>query len=315
MKKKTRKRLLVLVWVLVALAALAVWFVPPRYAPPRAVWRAPVGFQVPSISLPDVSLSEALGEDVKEPAQQTDKHREQAAPSSKSGDVLPPRPVEGGAAPRIALLIDDMGLAQALSARAEALPAEVTLSYLPYAPKLQVQVAQAAKKGHEIMLHLPMEPIGKENPGPNALWTSMNDDQIRSTTAAALDSFSGYSGVNNHMGSRMTQDRNKMDVVVQLLRERGLSFVDSRTTPRSVALQAARAVGVPAAGRDIFLDDSQDPEAVQGELAKLEAVARRKGVALAIGHPHPVTLSALESWIPAAKAKGFHFVPVSAVVQ
>lgn len=116
MKKKTRKRLLVLCLGSCRAGSAGGVFVPPRYAPLRAVWRAPVGFQVPSISLPDVSLSEALGEDVKEPAQQTDKHREQAAPSSKSA-VLPPRPVEGGAAPRIALLIDDMGLAQALRRR------------------------------------------------------------------------------------------------------------------------------------------------------------------------------------------------------
>lgn len=325
MKKKTRQRLLTLVWLLVAVAGLAMWFIPPRYAPPRAVWRAPVGFQVPSISLPDVTLPEAVGDDVKDAVQELVKpeplpelpyEEEPAAPPK----VIPSEPqttlpLADGQHPLIALIIDDMGLVHSASARAASLPAPVTLSYLPYAPGLQAQVAQAAAKGHEIMLHLPMEPLGRAKPGPGALLTHMDEDEIRAKTLAALDSFEGYRGINNHMGSKFTLDRNRMAAVIDLLRERDLFFLDSRTSPRSIGAELARAAGVPTALRDVFLDDDRSPQAIQAELARLETLARRKGQAIAIGHPHTVTLQALEAWIPAAQAKGYRFVPVSEIVR
>lgn len=326
MKKKTRQRFLTLVWLLVAVAGLALWFIPPRYAPPRAVWRAPVGFEVPSISLPNVTLNEAVGEGVKEAVDgvidqvtQPIENLYEAAPEPTAPKPppppAPPVTLAEGQHPQIVLIIDDMGLAPALSVRATKLPAPVTLSYLSYAGGLAGQVAAAKERGHEIMLHLPMEPLGKDNPGAGALKTAMDEDEIRELTIKALDSFEGYAGVNNHMGSKFTLQRNKMDVVVEVLRERGLYFVDSRTSPRSVAAEAARAAEVPTATRDVFLDDVRTPEAVRGELARLEALAHRKGLAIAIGHPHAVTLEALEEWIPKAEAKGYRFVPVSKIVK
>lgn len=344
MKKKTRQRFLLCVWLLVAVAAVSLWVVAPRLNPPRMVWRVPVGFQVPAISIPD-SLPDAVGETVKDAGEavkgavegliQKDqdnilnpypegpqeapgspyvaKPKQSATPLAESPKTSP-EAIEGQGG-IIALIIDDMGLAAASSTRATRLPAVVTLSYMPYASNLEEQVGQAKAKGHEIMLHLPMEPMGSEKPGPGALMASMEPDEVRAATIKALDSFQGYVGVNNHMGSKFTLLRKGMEPVIEVMRERGLYFVDSRTGAKSIAEDVAREAGLRVAGRDVFLDDKRTPDAVRAELERVEAIASRKGWAIAIGHPHAVTLDALEEWIPKAEAKGYRFVPVSELVK
>lgn len=226
----------------------------------------------------------------------------------------PPLPTQKGHG-QIALIIDDMGLVQSLSQRAVHLPAVVTLSYLPYAPHLMQQAESAQAAGHDLMLHLPMEPIGHENPGPGALFVNQSAEEWRILTEKALHSFDGFIGVNNHMGSKLTANRAAMDVVCDVLKDRNLFFIDSRTGPQSVAGAAAQEKGVRVASRDVFLDDTQTPAAVQASLIRTEQVARQKGQAIAIGHPHAVTIEALARWIPDAQARGFVFVPVRTLVR
>lgn len=215
----------------------------------------------------------------------------------------------------IAIVIDDMGLDRKRSLRAVALPAPLTLSWLPYAPDVTQQAAAAHAAGHEILLHTPMQPQGHQNPGPNALLVDLSTDEIRRRVDADLDLLPEAVGLNNHMGSLFTRDARAMAPVIDELKRRGLLFLDSRTTGGSVGASEARDAAVPYAVRDVFLDDVMTVDAVRAQLARVEEIARRRGYAVAIGHPHDATLEALEPWLRSLPARGFVQVPLSAVVQ
>ena len=168
----------------------------------------------------------------------------------------------------IALLIDDMGEVRNWSDRIVALPGPLTLSYFPHSPDLAEQVEEARRAGHEIMLHLPMEPDDEtENPGPNPLLTGLDPVELRRLAVTMLDSLDGYVGVNNHMGSRFTLDEAAMAVVLAEVQGRGLLFVDSRTAPNSVGHRLATALGMPALRRDIFVDNAADRGLIEAQLA------------------------------------------------
>jgi hypothetical protein len=217
--------------------------------------------------------------------------------------------------PLIAIVIDDVGIDRPHSKRAWELPGPLTMSFLPYAKDLREQAKAAHAHGQELMLHLPMEPMGRADPGPNALRVSLSDSELRQRVTTALDSFDGYVGVNNHMGSRFTAYRPGMETVLRLFRARGILFLDSRTTSQTVGDQVAQELGVPSVARNVFLDDDESPEAVRRELAETERVARRQGFAVAIGHPHETTLQALAEWLPGVAGKGFALAPLSAVLR
>lgn len=217
--------------------------------------------------------------------------------------------------PLIAIVIDDVGIDRLRSKRAWELPGPMTMSFLPYARDLREQAKAARAHGHELMLHLPMEPSGRNDPGPNALLVSLSEAELKQRVATALDSFDGYVGVNNHMGSRFTANRAGMEVALRQLKARGLLFLDSRTTPQSVGDQMAQELGVPSVARHVFLDDVDSLAAVRAKLAETEAMARRQGFAVAIGHPHEATIQALAEWLPTAAGKGFALAPLSAVLR
>lgn len=217
--------------------------------------------------------------------------------------------------PLVAIVIDDVGLDRPRSKRAWELPGPLTLSFLPYAKDLPEQARAARARGHELMLHLPMEPTGRNDPGPNALLVSLTDAELRRRTAAALDSFDGYVGVNNHMGSRFTAFRPGMETVLGQFKGRGLMFLDSRTTAQSVGDQLAQEMGVPSIVRHVFLDDDESLDSVRRKLAETEAVARRQGFVVAIGHPHEATLQALAEWLPGVPARGLVLAPTTAVLR
>ena len=223
-------------------------------------------------------------------------------------DVPPGKPI-------IAIVIDDMGLDRKRSARMAGLHGPLTLSWLPYARDLSAQSKAARANGHELMLHMPMEPSVKADPGPNALLVSLDKGEIVKRFRAALDSFDGYVGVNNHMGSRFTADRAALAPVLAELHRRGLLWLDSRTTPNSAGIGLAQELKMPWVGRDVFLDNEETVAAVKAQLAKTEQVAKRQGYAVAIGHPHDATIEALASWLPDVQKRGFVLVPVSAVVR
>jgi uncharacterized protein len=218
--------------------------------------------------------------------------------------------------PLIAIVIDDVGVNRRNAARVAELPAPVTIAYMTYADNLAKLGAEARARGHELMLHVPMEPMGHGvDAGPNALTADLPPDEIRRRLSWGLDRLSGYVGINNHMGSRFTASEPAMAVVMEELRRRGLLFVDSRTIGESVGARMAQRYGVPHADRDVFLDNVEESGAVHEQLAKLEQVARERGMAIGIGHPHDGTIAALAHWLPQLQAKGFTLVPVSTIVE
>ena len=221
-----------------------------------------------------------------------------------------------GTAPVIAIVIDDAGLDQPRTARTIELPGPVTISYLPYARDLQRQVNDARGRGHEVMLHMPMEPSSAlVDPGPHALRTGFDRDKILGEMTWMLDRFYGYVGVNNHMGSKFTSDPERMQVVMEVMKSRGLLFLDSKTSAKSVGFSMARQYDVPALERDVFIDDADDATKIAEMLARTEKVAINQGFAIAIGHPRDLTLEALQKWIPAIQAKGFVLVPVTDILR
>ena len=217
--------------------------------------------------------------------------------------------------PLIALVIDDMGMARAWSQQVVGLVGPLTLAYLPYAEGLPGQTEQARLAGHELIVHLPMEPdSAAEDTGPNALLTELDDDEIRERLDWSLARFGGYVGVSNHMGSRFTRDTRAMSVIIDELAARGLLFLDSRTTAETVGEALARGAGVPTTRRNVFIDNEADADAIAARLADLESLARKQGYAVGIGHPRPETIAALSLWLPGVTARGFTLAPISAIV-
>ncbi len=215
---------------------------------------------------------------------------------------------------KIAIIIDDMGV-NLTSKLVEIMPAPLTLSYLPYAKNLQARVEKARKKGHEIMLHLPMEPISEyKDAGSHVLKVDSSKAELIKEIEWNLSRFNGYVGVNNHMGSRMTQDERAMNIVMAYLKKRNLFFIDSRTIGNSVAIRLAKEHGINYAKRDVFIDHEVTEDFVRKSLKKLEKKALRDGYAIAIGHPHKVSIKVLKEWIPTLKDKGLEIVPVSSLL-
>jgi uncharacterized protein len=217
--------------------------------------------------------------------------------------------------PIVAIVIDDMGLDRARSSKVLALPGPLTVSYLTYADDLNVQAKRAIDAGHEVMAHVPMEPVGNADPGPGALMSGTSAPDLREQLDSYLNGWSGYVGINNHMGSKLTSDRAAMDVVMMELKGRGLMWLDSRTDASTIGETAATAMGVPNLGRDIFLDNEDSEEAIAAQLAKLESIARRQGYAVAIGHPRDATMTALAKWLATLNDKGIALAPVTEVLR
>lgn len=205
----------------------------------------------------------------------------------------------GRTKPRLCIVIDDLG-EDLNKARTliQSLGGKVTLSILPFSTYTSDIVELSRKKGVDIMLHLPMEPKGypEVNPGPGSLFVAMGMQELREMIQKDFRQVPGLVGVNNHMGSRFTADVRGMDVVLQEVKNRGLFFMDSLTSAESVARNLGRRMGVPVLSRDIFLDNEQREEAILFQLQKAEQLARRIGHAVAIGHPYPETLRALQTW-------------------
>ena len=218
--------------------------------------------------------------------------------------------------PVVAIVIDDMGLDRSRSLRMIELDGPLTVSLMTYANGLPELTALARKAGHEVMGHLPMEPVDpNEDPGPGALMTNMNDAAIRRHLADYLDEWQGYVGINNHMGSKFTADAARMSVVMQELNMRGLMWLDSKTTVDSVGSAVAAATNVPYVERDIFLDNVSSVPAVLEQLTRLESAAQSRGFAVGIGHPHDATIDALGQWLPTLRGGGIALVPLTGALK
>jgi polysaccharide deacetylase 2 family uncharacterized protein YibQ len=203
----------------------------------------------------------------------------------------------------VAIIIDDIGYDRKLAEGFLALDVPLTFSVLPEATFGHSIIDEAEKKNVEIMLHLPMEPDNYPaiNPGPGALLTSMSPDQLIAQLKSDLADVPMAKGVNNHMGSKLTASASRMRQIFTILKKRGLFFVDSRTTAATVCRPSAELLHLPFADRDVFLDDYQTPDSIKRQIKVLIKRARRQGYAIAIAHPHPVTLAVLKAILPELK--------------
>ena len=218
--------------------------------------------------------------------------------------------------PKIAVVIDDMGVMRARTAQAIALPGPLTFAWFPFARDLPQQMGEAARRGHEALLHMPMQAHTNSivQTGPDPLRVDLPAEVNLARLRAAIAAVPGVVGLNNHMGSVATRDPDLMQLVALQVRAHDMLFLDSVVIPHSAALPAAEAAGVPSAARDVFIDNSGNPGVIRGQLAAIEAFSRRHGYAIAIGHPRPHTLAALEEWLPTLAGKGFVLWPIAATV-
>jgi len=218
--------------------------------------------------------------------------------------------------PKIGIIIDDLGYDSSLASAFIELDLPLTFSVLPFTPHTRLIAQKAWKEGREIMLHLPMEPINYPavNPGDGVLLLSMDKEMILEVLNCDLSRVPFVSGVNNHMGSRFTASEEKMFIVLTELKKRGLYFVDSRTSSRSVAFKVARRMALRTASRDIFLDNELSENALRIQMERLLSMARQKGWAIGIGHPHHETLELLKRYESTLTHEA-EVVPVSRLVN
>ena len=218
--------------------------------------------------------------------------------------------------PKIAIIIDDLGYDRHMAISFLKLDLPLCFSMLPLAPYTKDIGHEANKRGRDLILHLPMEPnnFPSHNPGPGALMTDMDEEEIRWTLDGHLRRIPGVRGVNNHMGSYFTARQDKMDVVLRELKERGLFYVDSRTTTQTIGFDLAKKMGLPVAKRNVFLDNDLSPNAIRFQMERLLGIARYAGRAIGIGHPHEETLRILRHYLPKLKTD-FKVVPVSKLVS
>jgi len=218
---------------------------------------------------------------------------------------------------RVAILIDDMGGNISTLKKILSLEAPITISVLPHLRHSREVSRLAALSGRDVLVHLPMEPKNSvvNHAGRGVLLTSMTEAVIRKRVFEDLLSVPEAIGANNHMGSRFTEDESGMRTVFAVLKERGLFFVDSRTTSASIGSRLAAEVALLHGERDVFLDNKRDVKYIDGQLATLASIARKRGSAIAIGHPYAETLTALRERLPALKEEGIEVVPVSELLK
>ena len=216
----------------------------------------------------------------------------------------------------IAIIIDDFGYRNDhISNGFLELPAKLTYAIIPGHDHSQLFSKKAYDAGYEIIVHLPMENIGKTyGEEEYVLMSYFQDDEIKSRINNAFDNLPEAIGLNNHQGSRGTADSRVMTLLAGVIKDKKKFFIDSRTTSNSLANSTMRRYNVPTNQRDVFLDNDLDEEKIKTQLYKLADVSERKGIAIGIGHVKPQTLNVLKNEIPVLKQKGFRFEFVSRLV-
>lgn len=228
--------------------------------------------------------------------------------------VRPDLPVAGR--PKVAIIIDDIGYDRGLARKFMAFEVPLTFSVLPDGPFKDALVKEIRSRGFELMLHQPMQP--KEypavNPGPGALLSAMTADELIAQLERNLDRFPGVRGINNHMGSQLTTESGRMYQVFSVLKKRRLYFIDSRSTADTVCRPSAHMFQVPFAERDIFLDHFQEARFIRRQFRLLAKVAQKHGQAIAIAHPHRLTVQLFEEMLPELQQQ-VELVPASEIVH
>lgn len=231
--------------------------------------------------------------------------KEEAVPAKKLAVDAHPK------MPRIAILIDDLGYNRQGMESSLLLPTEVALAILPSTP-FATQTALTAQKQKRItLLHAPMENLRELKLGPGGLYAKMTEQELKETLSKDLDGLPGIQGVNNHMGSLLTTKADSMKWVMETLKGRSLFFIDSLTSPKSVAKKTAQEQGLETVGRDVFLDNIRTEQAIDRQFSRLLKLARLHGSALAIGHPYPETMDYLKKRLNNLELDGVRLVHLS----
>jgi polysaccharide deacetylase 2 family uncharacterized protein YibQ len=245
-----------------------------------------------------------------------------AVPASAAGadagaDAAADAPVnEQAHRPVIAIIVDDLGYRPDMDRRIVELPGAVTCAFLPHTPHAARLAGVAAASGKEIMLHLPMQALDQGRDADGMLHLGMTREEFVATVRDGLDFLPQVRGVNNHMGSLLTQSPLRMQWLMEEIKSRdGLYFVDSFTSLRSVAWRVAQTNRLPSARRDVFLDASRDPALIRAQFDTLLERARRNGFAVAIAHPYPETVAFLEQRLAALDEAGVELLPVSRLIE
>jgi polysaccharide deacetylase 2 family uncharacterized protein YibQ len=219
--------------------------------------------------------------------------------------------------PVIAIVVDDMGINRKRTLDIISINAPLTSSFLTYGNDLLGLVAKAQASGHEIMIHAPMEPKKANNLAPDTLKTDMNKTQIDDLFVQMLQRFDNVkvNGINNHMGSKFTEDAEKLGYVMNILKQRNMFFLDSKTSASSKGKDLAVKNDIKFVERDVFLDNNNDYDYILKQLQKAEDIAIKKGFAVAICHPKSQTYLALKDWVESLNGKQLKLVHVSEIVQ
>lgn len=231
-------------------------------------------------------------------------------------ESLPETVVKPPKRPRLAIIIDDMGPDIRKLKELLEVGGQVTVAVMPNMRDSGKISNLANSKGLDVIVHMPMEPreLMEHNPGDGALLVAMSPEEIRAKVESGMKTVPDAIGINNHMGSRFTEDAGGMREVLKVVKKNDMLFIDSRTTSKSVAGRVARELGVPSADRNVFLDNTRDVEYIKRQLMEAVRQAKRNGRAIAIGHPYPETIRALRESVPALAAEGVDVVGISDVV-
>lgn len=220
--------------------------------------------------------------------------------------------------PRIAIIVASLGLSpRATEAALQALPPEVTLSFSSITPDLQEWVARARRKGHEVLVDLPMEPVGfpRSDPGRNTLLTTASEVENLNRLESVMKSSGGYVGLLATMGSQFTIDVESLSPVLKVLKDRGLLFVDARATSRSMGPELASQIQLPRAFSNRKIDTIPSVRAIDSRLQELEEISKVNRFAVGIAQPYPVSIDRLAAWLQMLKAKGIALVPITAIAD
>ena len=280
MKKNRKKIFVISVVIIIVITIYVTWTKPPLYTPPVPQEQyKPVEPETP---IPEVQLEKVDRE--------------------YSG--------------RIAIVIDDVGHDDKIFRKFTELGVPITFSILPGERYSKYIAKEAGKLKYEVMLHLPMEPHGSwSNPGSHAILSAMSDEQMLRQLSEDLDAVPHAAGVNNHMGSLLTENDFAMRVLLEEIHKRGLFFIDSRTSSQTVAYSVAKSIGVKSEDRDVFLDNKSDIAYIKGQIDTAIRIAKKKGEATVIGHAKTETAAAIREKLPDFEKEGIELVTISRVLD
>jgi hypothetical protein len=218
--------------------------------------------------------------------------------------------------PEVAIIVDDLGYQKEIAERILNLNYPITISVLPFLSHSQSVAQMGKEKGMTVLLHLPMEPHNSSvNPGKGAIFSTMSEEDIRNKVSSNLLSFPDIDGVNNHMGSKITENEEIMRIVLTEIKKRGIFFVDSMTSPNSIGYRLSKEMGIKTAYRSVFLDNEKDIDYIRNQVNLLKEYAIRNGSAIAIGHPYCNTVEVLNEMDVLLESEGIEIVKLEELLE